>query len=403
MARTPSIKSAGTKSAATRSPATPSGTASIPAASPGAAAEAGPRYSHRYCNARPTLPRQFGLGVSDDRASAITIMGDKWVNGTELSYYFFDKPSDGENVTLADGSVQFVRWSGAEAQKAVVRLGFKAWADLGLGVKFKEVASRDQALVRIGFMAGNGAWSYVGRALLDIAADQRTMNFGWNLANDLDTAIHEIGHTLGFEHEHQNPFSGIVWDDERVYASLAQPPNSWSRQKTFFNILRKLSENQVQGTTWDPNSVMHYPFEAGLIVQPAIYQSQPLQPAGGLSARDTTHVKQLYPAQGPVAGFPELKLMESRPLNISAGQQLDLRLLPTRSRIYEMRSFGTSDTVMVLFEDVAGELKYRGGDDDSGEDRNAYLRLRLSRGKKYVLRLRLYYADHAGETAVMWW
>ena len=43
------------------------------------------------------------------------------------------------------------------------------------------------------------------------------------------------------------------------------------------------------------------------------------------------------------------------------------------------------------------------GDDDSGEDYNAYLQLRLSRGEKYVLRLRLYYADHAGETAVMWW
>lgn len=54
-------------------------------------------------------------------------------------------------------------------------------------------------------------------------------------------------------------------------------------------------------------------------------------------------------------------------------------------------------------EDVGGELKYRGGDDDSGEDRNAHLKLRMSRGKKYVLRLRLYYADHAGETAVIWW
>ena len=48
-------------------------------------------------------------------------------------------------------------------------------------------------------------------------------------------------------------------------------------------------------------------------------------------------------------------------------------LLPKRSRNYEIRTLGTSDTVIVLFEDVNGELKYRGGDDDSGEDRNAYL------------------------------
>jgi hypothetical protein len=104
-----------------------------------------------------------------------------------------------------------------------------------------------------------------------------------------------------------------------------------------------------------------------------------------------------------VSGFPELKLMESRPLTIGAGQQLDLRLLPRRSRLYEIKTFGASDVVIVLFEDVDGDMKFLGGDDDSGEDRNAYMRLRLSRGKKYVLRLRLYYADRAGETAVLWW
>ena len=368
-----------------------------------ASAEQAPRYAHRYCNARPTAPREFGPGVSADRARAVNVLGDKWVNGTELSYYFFDRPGDGQNVTLADGSVQFMRWSGAESQKAVVRAAFKAWADLGIGLKFKEVSSRDQAMVRIGFQAGDGAWSYVGRAILDIASDQRTMNFGWNLTGDIDTAIHEIGHTLGFEHEHQNPFSGIVWNEEEVYAALARPPNSWSRQKTFFNIIRKLDDNQVQGTQWDPDSVMHYPFGAGLIKVPERFQTQALEPAGGLSARDKSYVQQLYPVQGPVAAFPELKLMQSRPLNIGPGQQVDLRLLPARSRVYEIQTFGASDVVIVLFEDVDGEMKYRGGDDDSGEDRNAYLKLRLSRGKKYVLRLRLYYADHAGETAVMWW
>jgi hypothetical protein len=148
---------------------------------------------------------------------------------------------------------------------------------------------------------------------------------------------------------------------------------------------------------------MHYPFKAGLIKEPAQFRTQALQPAGGLSARDKTWAQQLYPAQGPVSGFPELKLLESRPLRIRAGEQLDLRILPKRSRNYEIRTFGSADTVIVLFEDVNGELKYRGGDDDSGEDRNAYLKLRMSRGKRYVLRVRLYYADQAGETAVMWW
>ena len=44
----------------------------------------------------------------------------------------------------------------------------------------------------------------------------------------------------------------------------------------------------------------------------------------------------------------------------------------------------------MLFEDVDGELRYVAGDDDSGEDRNALVRVKLFRGRTYVVRLRLY-------------
>ncbi|MFT7723220.1 MAG: M12 family metallopeptidase [Roseateles sp.] len=383
--------------------ATPRSTpARRPAPSKNAEAQA-PRYAFHYCSVRPGLAPAAGPGLVADRAQAINVLRDKWLNGTELTYYFYDQPSDGQTVMLADGSSQFVPWSGPESQRQAVRKAFKVWADLGLGISFREVSSREQAMVRIGFMAGDGSWSYVGRVVRDIAADQRTMNFGWNIGNDPDTAIHEIGHTLGFEHEHQNPFSGIVWDEEKVYASLAEPPNGWSRQKTHFNIIRKLDEASVEGTSWDPDSVMHYPFPAGLILQPARYKTQPLQPAGGLSARDIAQVKKIYPVQPPVSQLPELVLAESRRLQIAAGQQIDLVLQPSRTRSYQMATFGEADTLIVLYEDVAGELKYRGGDDDSGEDRNAHLKLRMQRGRRYVLRVRMYYASFAGETAVMWW
>lgn len=367
-----------------------------------AADEAPPRY-RPICAVKPGRVRALPTGLGADRAAAIASVSDKWVNGTVLSYYFFDQATDGETVHYADGSSEFISWRGAKAQADVVRKAFATWKALGIGLEFKEVTSRDQATLRIGFMAGNGSWSYVGRDVLDIGKDQRTMNFGWNIANDADTAIHEIGHSLGFNHEHQNPFAGIVWDEEAVYNALAQPPNSWPREKTHYNIIRKLPEGSVQGTEWDKDSVMHYPFEAGLIKQPAIYQTQPLQPAGGLSARDKSYVKQLYPPLQPVAKYPVLKLLESRKLKLKAGEQLDLLLEPTSSRYYEIRTFGTADTVVVLFEQVGGDLKYRAGDDDSGEDRNAYLKQRLTRGAKYVLRIRLYYADRPGETGVMWW
>ncbi len=58
---------------------------------------------------------------------------------------------------------------------------------------------------------------------------------------------------------------------------------------------------------------------------------------------------------------------------------------------------------MVLFEDLNGEPRYLTADDDSGEDRNAYIRVKLIKGREYILRIRLYYASSLGETAVMIW
>ena len=365
-----------------------------------------PTFDTTYCAMPQAPPRELSPDVNRDRLELIVMLADKWVNGTVLHYYFFDKATDGRTVVLTNGTTQFRSWvSNSNAEKDIVRNGFKAWTDLGIGLKFVEVATRDESEIRIAFERGDGFWSYLGRQILDFGKDDRTMNFGRDLITyppALDTAIHEIGHSLGFPHEHQNPNSGIVWNEQAVYAALAQPPNSWPRDKTFHNIIRKISPDHVQGSSWDPDSVMHYPFEAGLIDEPAQFRTATLRPAGGLSARDKTWVKTFYPSLNPAAVTP-LAPFQSVPLNISAGQQMDFSIQPTATRNYEIKTFGSSDTVIVLFEDVNGTERYVAGDDDSGEEYNAYLRHRLVKDSKYVLRVRLYYAERAGETAVMLW
>jgi hypothetical protein len=324
------------------------------------------------------------------------------VNGTVLHYYFFDKPTDGEMVFFNDGTSEFRTWTAPDTQKDAVRQAFQRWSNLGIGLQFVEVTTRDEAEVRIGFMDGDGSWSYVGRDILGHGRDERTMNLGWSLTGDprsVDTAIHEIGHTLGFPHEHQNPNAGIVWNEPAVYAALAGDPNFWDHDKTFFNIIRKIEPDTVQGSNWDPNSIMHYPFEAGLIEEPAQYRNG-LTPAGGISARDQTWVKTFYPLLTET-DHDDLKVAESVKLSINPGQQRNFNILPNATRMYKIETLGISDTVIVLFEEVNGAPRFLAGDDDSGMDRNAALRVRLRRGRKYVLRVRLFYADSAGETAVV--
>lgn len=357
-----------------------------------------------YCALKPMRERTFAPEVSARRVRLIRRLESKWANGTELHYYFFDKPTDGETVRFSDGTTRFVPWTTREAEKDVVRKAFDIWKQAGIGLEFKEVSSRSEAEIRIGFMRDDGAWSYVGRDVLGFGPDERTMNFGWDLAgsaHEIDTAIHEIGHTLGFPHEHQNPNAGIVWDEPKVYATLAKPPNRWDRETTFNNIIRKIDKALVEGSNWDPDSIMHYPFESGLIKEPPQYK-RGLSPAGGLSQHDKEFVKTFYPLLTE-QDYTALAPLQAVKLELAPGKQRNFVITPTETRHYELRTFGASDTVMVLFEEVNGELRFLAGDDDSGENSNAYLKVRLLQGRRYVLRLRLYYEERAGETAVMLW
>lgn len=355
-----------------------------------------------YCS-MPQMPeRDLPSSIDPMRASLIRLMAEKWTNGTQLHYYFFDRQSDGEEVVLSDGSRHWITWLGNDAQRDAVRSAFELWKSVGIGLDFIEVDEREDSEIRIGFMQGDGAWSYLGRHILTIASNKRTMNLGWDVSNDIDTAVHEIGHTLGFPHEHQNPQAGIDWNEELVYQTLAGPPNNWSRETTFHNILRKITGDSVQGSSWDPDSIMHYPFSAEMIAGPAPYNAQGIRPAGGLSQRDISWVRQFYPSLQPQHD-PELTPFDSVELHLGQGEQRNFAIEPESTRYYNIRTFGVSDTVMALFEDEGGSLRYVTADDDSGHDTNSSLRIRLFAGRRYVLRIRLYWADATGQTAVMLW
>jgi hypothetical protein len=344
-----------------------------------------------FCDQFAQITPVFPPDVGGARLEAIVTRQKEWANGTVLKYFLFkDKTKDGG-------------LAGVQKELDAVRRAFEEWKDLGIGLEFSEVQQKSEAELRIGFQKDGRSWSYVGRDNLEFpGTDEPTMNLGWDVVSDFDTILHEIGHAMGLNHEHQNPRAGIVWDEPAVIAEFSGPPNSWDEDTIRRNILDKLPQSSVKGTRWDKDSIMHYPFPAGLIKVPAVFQQHPLQPKGGLSNQDKKWAVVAYP---PLASkkLPALAPHKSAPLLDAIPGQSDFAVRPTETREYRFQKFGESDGVMVLFEEVDGQNWFLAGDNDAGLPTNATLAARLRAGREYTLRVKIHFAPDPKNLSVMMW
>ena len=169
-------------------------------------------------------------------------------------------------------------------------------------LQFKFISDPKQAQVRISFDPDGGAWSMVGTDCLhEKDSSKATMNLGWF---DVGTVIHEFGHVLGMIHEHQNPRGqSIPWNTKAVYA-WADTTQGWDKQTTYNNIIRKYNADSINGSSFDPQSIMLYFFPSTLTKNDCCGTKQNYR----LSGLDTLWMNKIYPnsSETPAQFYPKI-------------------------------------------------------------------------------------------------
>ncbi|NRA69059.1 MAG: hypothetical protein HRU19_31600 [Pseudobacteriovorax sp.] len=158
--------------------------------------------------------------------------------------------------------------NGSNVLKKRIKEAAETWLEY-INLKFEWIESGPSD-VRIYLTNGDGSWSYIGTSTLRIAQNKPTMQFGWLTEGSSErelsrVVIHEFGHMLGFIHEHQNPVDNpIIWDEEEVYRRYRGAPNYWSDEEIRINVLDRYKNDQINGSHYDPDSIMVYSFPASL-------------------------------------------------------------------------------------------------------------------------------------------
>ena len=200
-------------------------------------------------------PVCFVLTPSTPFVQPVTGSGVVVAKAVGEPYYFWDVGAT-LNVHFLDGQEEWKR--------AVIDLASEWTNYANLEFRFYldsehppiDEAGNCLADITISFWNNGGGQSYIGMTSRGYAQKKEPSMWLPRLI-DPRTILHEFGHALGLQHEHQNPTAGIPWDKPVVYEYCKKNYN-WDEEMVNRNIFDALAANKSQYTQFDPTSIMVY-------------------------------------------------------------------------------------------------------------------------------------------------
>ena len=191
-------------------------------------------------------------------------------------------------------TVCFVNGSNEE-RKFVKRVVEDHYHAINMSVRFKfldDLQWNGPCAIRIRFTDHGYSCSHLG--LLNLSGqDPNNLITMWLSLGGLNehrmqrVVLHEFGHALGLDHQHQHPDSGIEWRE----SALRKSYQDMSKEAIRFNFIDKV--DRLALIPYDRDSIMHY--SVALRVAPNL--TTPIEMKAVLSEGDKKLLISMYPPQ----------------------------------------------------------------------------------------------------------